>query len=791
MNSDSKVAKPSTLWLRVIAVLFMVVGAALALPGVQLVTLGGSPYYAIVGVGFLLSGWMLWRERASGAWLYLALLVGTLAWSLWEAGLDGWALYPRVGLFLVLGVVLLFVCRRSFPGVGLVLAPIVILALIGGAVLLMQNLITENYLPPALADSAPAPATAPGDGEWPYIGRTAGAQRFSPLQQITPANVSKLEVVWKVRLGMLPPEVGALGALGIMEATPLKIDDTLYTCNMHNVVIALDAETGETRWRFDPKIDATGIYLAVCRGVAYYRVPNASGLCSERIISFAYDARMFALDAHTGQRCPGFGVNGEVSLLEGMGEVEKGYLSFTSQPMIVRGKVVVGGSVLDNQKVGEPSGVIRGFDAVTGKFAWAWDMGRPGDNALPPPGQAFTRGTPNSWAPMSGDEELGLVYAPLGNATPDFLSAHRTPVMNKYSSSVVAINAETGELRWAFQTVHKDVWDYDVPSPATLVDFPTAEGVKPALVQPTKLGKFFVLDRRTGASLVQVEERPVSQKALPGEELSPTQPYPVGMPSFSEPLHEADMWGLTPFDQLWCRVKFRESHYEGDFTAALDKPTIVYPGYFGGSNWWGVSVDPERQLLVLNVIHFAMYNQLFPRTEADRLNIKPFRADSGSIVNTGLWPQAGTPFAAKTSGFNSLLGAPCVKPPYSEIAAVDLKTRKTVWRQPLGTARDSGPFGIPTMLPIRMGVPAVGGTLVTRSGLVFIAATQEKAFRAFDIRTGQKLWQDRLPTGGHANPMSYYSQKSGRQLVVIGASGHPLMQNKAGDYLIAYGLPKN
>lgn len=788
MNSDATLAKPSALWLRVIATLFIAVGVALALPGAQLVTLGGSFYYAFVGVGLLVSGWLLWRERSSGAWLYIALLVGTLAWSLWEAGLDGWALFPRTGIFLLLGVGLLLACRRSFPGVGSVLAPIVILALIGGVALLLQNLITENYSAPALADSVPAHATEPGDGEWPYIGRTASAQRFSPLQQITPTNVSKLEVVWKVHLGMPPAGVGKMGA---MEATPLKIGDTLYTCNIQNVVIALDAETGEMRWRFDPKIDTAGVLITSCRGVAYYRVPNVSGLCSERIISFTFDARMFALDAHTGRRCPGFGVDGEVSLLEGMGKVEKGYLFFTSQPMIVRGKIVVGGSVMDGQEVGEPSGVIRGYDTVTGKFAWAWDMGRPDDHSLPPLGESFTRGTPNAWAPMSGDEELGLVYAALGNATPDFLSAHRTPVMNKYSSSVVAINAETGELRWAFQTVHKDVWDYDVSSPATLVDFPTAEGVKPALIQPTKLGKFFVLDRRTGESLVQVEERPVSQKALPGEELSPTQPYPVGMPSFSEPLHESDMWGLTPFDQLWCRVKFRESHYEGDFTAILDKPTIFYPGYFGGSNWYGVSVDPERQLLVLNVIHFAMRNYQIPRAEADRLDIKPFRAESGFPFNIGLWPQAGTPYAAKTSGFYSPIEVPCLKPPYSEIAAVDLKTRKTVWRQPLGTGRDIGPFGIPTMLPIRIGVPALGGSLVTRSGLVFIAATQERAFRAFDIRTGEKLWQDRLPTGGHANPLTYYSEKSGRQLIVIGASGHPLMQNNVGDYLIAYGLPKN
>ncbi|MFY9326695.1 MAG: membrane-bound PQQ-dependent dehydrogenase, glucose/quinate/shikimate family [Georgfuchsia sp.] len=785
MNSVAPAMKHNTFGLRLIAVLFIAIGAALALPGAQLAMLGGSLYYTLAGAGLLVSGGLLWRGRASGAWLYLVLLVGTLSWALWEAGLDGWALFPRIGLFLLLGLGLL-ACRRSFPAVAVVLAPVVILALTGSAALLLQNLINENYSAPSPADSAPALAAAPGDGEWPYIGGTADAQRFSPLQQITPANVAQLEVVWKVHLGMPPP-----GVLGVLEVTPLKIRDTLYMCNSMNSVIALDAETGETRWRFDPKTDSEGLKASVCRGVAYYRVPNADGLCSERIISFAKEpARIFAFDAHTGQRCPGFGSNGEVSLLEGMGKVEKGYYYPTSEPVIVRGKIVVGGSVMDGQKIGEPSGVIRGFDAVTGRFAWAWDMGRPGAHGLPPPGTSYTPGTPNSWAPMTGDEELGLVYVPLGNATPDYLSSHRTPEENKYASSIVAIDAGTGELRWAFQTVHKDVWDYDIPAPPTLVDFPTAEGVRPALIQTTKTGQVFVLDRRTGATLVQVEERPVSTKALPGEVRSPTQPYSTGMPSFSAPLRESDMWGITPFDQLWCRVKFREANYAGDFTPITDKPTIVNPGYLGGSNWYGVSVDRERQLLVLNVNHMPMYDQLIPRAESDRLGIKPFRAGSGTPPNYGHWPQGGLTHSAKTVFFGSPLGIPCTKPPFSEIAAVDLKTRKTVWRQPLGTARDIGPLGIPTMLPIRMGVPALGGPLLTRSGLIFIAATQEKAIRAFDIRTGKKLWQDRLPAGGHANPMTYYSEKSGRQFVVIAVSGHLMMHSGTGDYLIAYGLRK-
>jgi quinoprotein glucose dehydrogenase len=333
------------------------------------------------------------------------------------------------------------------------------------------------------------------------------------------------------------------------------------------------------------------------------------------------------------------------------------------------------------------------------------------------------------------------------------------------------------------------VWDYDVASPPTLVEFPTDQGFKPALIQATKTGQFFVLDRRTGEPLVEIEERPVPQGTVPGEKAAPTQPYSTGMPSFTEPLNESDMWGLTPFDQLWCRIKFKEAYYEGDYTPIIERPTIIHPGYLGGSNWYGVSVDPERQLLFVNVNHFTMRNWLIPRAEADQLNIKPMRV--GSVpFDIDYWPQAGITHAAKTGRFMSPLELPCVEPPYHEIAAIDLRTRQTIWRQPLGTGRDTGPFGIPSLLPITMGVPALGGSLVTRSGLLFIGATQERTFRAFDSRTGKLLWQDRLPAGSHANPMTYYSAKSGRQFVVIPASGHPLLQNKSADYLIAYALPE-
>ena len=776
-----------TLIFRVIAVTCGLAGLALALPGAVLLSIAGSSFYLLAGLALMVAGLFLWRRPATGGWIYAGIFVATLAWSLWEVGWDGWALLPRLNLFVVLALMLVaaFWWQRSRTS-GKVFAIRTASALVAAVVVAVAVI----YLVPATSHVAPsADAESAGNadatgGDWPFTGGDAGAKHYSSLDQITRANVSKLKLAWKVHLGMPPA-----GLMGTLEAAPLMVDDTLYMCNMHNVVSARDIETGKPIWSFDPKI-GSGSLEGVCRGVAYYRQPGATGLCAARIISFSIDARMFALDARSGRRCPGFGTNGEVSLLEGMGQPKKGYYFPTASPVIVRGRIVVGGSVLDGQETGEPSGVIRGFDVLTGKFAWAWDMERPDDHGMPAPGTTFTLGTPNSWGPMTGDEDLGLVYAPTGNATPDFVASHRTSAMNKYASSVVALDAETGALRWSFQTVHRDMWDYDVSSPPTLVDYPMVGGPRKALIQPTKRGQFFVLDRATGQSLTPIVERPVPQGAAPGETLSPTQPYPVGFPAFGgRKLTERDMWGLTPYDQLWCRIKFKEARYDGDFTPPGLTPSIVDPGYAGGSEWPGIAIDPVRNLMILNVNHFPLYMRMITRKVADQTRVRAYEAGKSDIAG-GVWPQAGTRYAMISAGFVSPLQTPCTKPPYSEIAVVDLAKRSTIWRQPLGTARDSGPWNIPSMLPLRMGVPAIGGPLVTRSGLIFIGATQERSFRAFDLATGALLWETRIPAASHAVPMSYYSKRTRRQFIVIPGSGHFGMNNGQADWLLAYALPK-
>jgi quinoprotein glucose dehydrogenase len=594
-------------------------GAGLAAPGGLLAWLGGSPFYLAAGLTSIAVAVLLWRASARAIPLYALLLVTTLTWAVWECGDDGWALLPRTSLPILLGAWLLTPwAHRSLDG-NTRLARISI----GAACLIGAGLIGIGLLPPAsLAPAAPAPASAPpklsDDGEWTDYGRDKAGTRFSPLAQVTRDNVSQLQLAWTYRVGV-PSDLSVR-----LEVTPLKIGERVYLCAGNSDVIALDSESGKLIWRWEAKADATGIYSGVCRGVAYYHGADASSPCPERIITTALDRRLVALNARDGTPCQDFGENGQVSLDLGMGSVEPGYYFVTSAPQIVRGNVVLGGWVTDGQHVGEPSGVIRAFNAVTGKLAWAWDMGRPSNDGEPQRHADYTRGTPNSWAPISADESLGLVYLPTGNATPDYVGSHRRSFDDAYSSSVVALDAETGALRWSFQTTHHDLWDYDVASQPTLVDL--QDGTL-ALLQPTKRGELFLLDRRTGKPLAPVEERPVPATQVAGEHSSPTQAFSVGMPSFAgSPPSESRMWGITPFDQLWCRIKYREARYDGTLTpVGLDRPTIVYPGYLGGMEWGGVSIDLDRGLAVVNSNQVVNFDQLITREDATTSASNPFR----------------------------------------------------------------------------------------------------------------------------------------------------------------------
>ena len=762
---------------RILAILLLALALILIAGGGWLVALGGSPYYLFAGLLVGISGVQLWRHRPGPAMLiYGLMLFATVIWALWESGLDGWALMPRLLAPVVLGfifVLILLPARRTLFGG---LAVILLLAAAAGIFANRETLAT------------PAPerfAEVAGDGGWRHYGGSQGGDRYSPLTQINSGNVSHLKQAWRYDIGA---EAG--GASGSFETTPIEVGGTLYACGTNNDVVAIDGDSGKQLWRWTAANDMRGVMHRTCRGVAYYKAAAVTGPCAERILTATTDARLVALDAATGKLCPAFGKNGAVDLNRGMGDVWKGYYYVTSAPAIVRGKVVLGGWVSDGQKLGEPSGVIRAFDATTGAFAWAWDMEKPDHVGEPGPGDEYSRGTPNSWAPISADEKLGLVYLPTGNATPDYFGAHRSKASETYATSVIALDADTGKLRWHFQTAHHDIWDYDVASQPTLVDVPLNGTIVPALLQPTKRGELFFLDRRTGVPLSKVEERPVPTDGVPEDRMSPTQPFSTGMPDLVGPrLSEARMWGATPLDQLWCRISFRQARYEGPATPITTQWTIVYPGYLGGMDWGSISVDPLRGIAYVPTVRMPNRNRLMPRSEADAKGLHPAKSGEAKYLG-GAQPQGGVPYAVDVKPFLSPLGLPCAQPPYGMITAIDLKTQKTLWQRPIGTAEANGPMGMPSHLPLTMGTPMVGGAINSAGGLIFMGATLDRQIRALDAKTGKLLWKAGLPAGGHATPMTFRSPKTGRQYVVITAGGNPGAASAPGNSIVAFALYK-
>jgi quinoprotein glucose dehydrogenase len=770
----------------------------LTIIGWQLAALGGSPYYVAAGIVTLVSAVLLFLGLPSGATVYGWMLAGTLIWALAEVGLDGWGLLSRLAAPAVLGLWLLLPrtwrrLHRGRSGRGTRFPAVLAASVASATVLMALAMPIGEPVPLPLSPIMPPPlsfAPAPADPDWPHYGNTLAGTRFSPLDQITPQTVGGLSVAWVYHLGESPD-----GRNRALEVTPIKIGDSVYVCDALNNVTALDAETGQRRWHFEAHTNPDWALHPVCRGVGYYRVPGAEGACAERIVTNTADARLIALDAHIGTPCADFGTAGTVSLLVGMGEVRPGYYEPTSAPTIVRGRIVVGGLQPDNQEWGEPPGVIRAFDAVSGRLAWAFDVARPDRHGEPGPGESYTKATPNAWAPMSADEQLGLVYVPIGNATPNYFGGQRPPYDDAYSSSVVALDAQTGERRWTFQTVHHDLWDYDSSAQPTLVDIPDGTGLLRAVVVATKQGQVFLLDRQTGQPLSPVVEAPVPQQGgVPEDHLSATQPASVGLPAFDgPPLDETKMWGITPLDQMWCRLKFRQARYAGLFTPPGVTPSISSPGELGAVNWGGIAVDADRGLMLVNAGHVANYDRLVPRAVADAMGLHPWGSGHvpGEVALTmDLNAQANTPYASAVGPFVSPLGVPCQAPPYSTLSLVDLKTRRLIWTRTLGTAADSGPFGVATGLPLALGPPSLGGALVTRGGLTFIAATQERTLRAIDTLTGRTLWQSRLPAGGQATPMSYLSAVSGRQFIVVAAGGHPWLGSRIGDAIVAFALPK-
>ena len=790
---------PAPLTALIIGLVEALIALALLIGGIWLAALGGSAYYLLAGAAILVSGLLLMRGHMIGGWVYIAVFFLTLIWALWEVGTNGWALVPRVIAPLVLLVAVLFAMaslstrpnRWKLAAGGAII--VVGLFTVSGVMIGWLNRSSPSMDLPAAHMAMADPALMQAGADWPAYGGSFSARRYSPLSQITPDNVGKLKRAWLIHTGDLPSSQKVRGTYGA-ENTPLKVGDSLYVCTPKNIVISLDPATGKERWRFDPKVSDDAIpYTAACRGVSYYAVPDATPgqACGQRLLFGTLDARLFALDASTGRPCQDFGSNGQVDTKIGMGDTPPGYVSINSPPTIIRGVAVTGHQVLDGQDRWAPSGVIRGFDAVTGKLRWAWDMMNPDWTGYPPPGKTWARGTPNMWTIASGDEQLGLVYLPMGNAAADYYSGLRRPAENQYATSLVALDVTTGKPRWHFQAVRKDVWDYDFGAQATLIDYPSTAGPVPALVLPSKQGDIYVLDRRTGQPLT-----PIGTIKAPGGGVEPAERSPTQMVSLWQTLRkpdltEKDMWGMSPIDQMICRIQFRKASYKGFYTPpTADRRSIEYPGYNGGTDWGGIAVDPVRGVIVANYNDMPNYVRLVPRAEANKRGWAPrdqARGNIGGAEGAGD-PQAHTPYAIDVNaGWRlPLTGMLCKQPPYGGIRAIDIATGKTIWDRLFGTARTNGPFGIPSMLPITIGTPNNGGAVVTASGLVFIAAATDNLIRAIDLRTGKTIWSDVLPAGGQATPMTY--EMNGKQYVVIYAGGHHFMETPIGDEVIAYAL---
>ncbi|HIL99586.1 MAG TPA: pyrroloquinoline quinone-dependent dehydrogenase [Myxococcales bacterium] len=625
--------------------------------------------------------------------------------------------------------------------------------------------------------------------QWSAYGADSAGSRYSPLTQINRDNVDALEIAWVYNTGDV--DDGSETELGTaFQNTPILVDDTLYVCTPRNKVVALDPNTGAERWVFDAKVDTAGMYIVTCRGVSHWVDPNVARgeSCREKIFMGTLDARMIALDADNGTPCGGFGKDGVIDLAAGIGNRYPGEYGVTSPPAIIDGMLVTGALVLDNIRTDAPGGVVRAYDAHSGDLRWSWDPLPPGETFIESTDETgevvrYRRGTTNAWSVLSVDEERGLVFVPTGNTAPDYYGGQREG-LDYYSSSVVALDAATGEVRWHFQTVRHDVWDYDVPAQPVLFEHPGDGGPIPALVQATKLGHLFYLNRETGEPIYPIEERKVEVTGVASDTLSPTQPIPtIPRPLHPHSLSPDDAWGLTPWDRGKCREKIEALSYSGPFTPPTTEGWLQYPSYFGGTNWGSVSVDAPRGLMVVNTSRVAAILQLVPREEADE--------EAAVAMAKGDDPanelQLGTPYAVRRDFLVSPLGIPCSPPPWGTLVGIDYTTGEVRWEVPLGTTEDLAPVPFAWGL----GVPNQGGPITTAGGVAFIGATMDDYLRAFDSETGEELWKGRLPAGGQATPLTYRTSKTSKQYVVIAAGGHALMQTKLGDHVVAFALPSS
>ena len=659
---------------------------------------------------------------------------------------------------------------------------LLLLAFVSGVVSVLGGSALVYYRagsPLDIAGLAKPVRPAAGVERWDHAGADPGGTRFARADAVTPATVGQLSHAWTYSTGDLVTHAAQM-AQSAAEATPILVDDKLIFCTPFNEIIALDPGSGVELWRHDPAIDLDQrpAHNFTCRGVAKWSDPGGTGACTDRIFMGTNDGRLVAVDQETGLACKAFGRLGTVKIDPGKALEWPGEYQITSPPAVAGNVIVVGSAVAESVRVDAPHGTVRAFDARTGDLLWDFDpIPRSQDMAsagtwlgrFPP-----VEGGANSWAPMSVDPDRGLVFLATGGTSPAHYGGQR-PGDNAWSNSLIAVDAATGRVAWSYQIVRHDVWDYDLPTQPILTTVETEQGMKDAVIQLSKTGHVFVLDRDTGRPLFAVEEAPVPPRSAPGEVLSPTQPVPAFHPALLPGRTTyRDAFGLTWVDRMLCRRKIRANWVAGPFGAPTIQGTVLLPAPGAGAAWSGAAVDPARNLLVVNLSNVGEIIRLGPPNAAAQL----LERDSGAELQ----PQTGAPYAAVRAPLMSPLGLPCTPPPWGVLAALDLTKGRIAWRTTLGTT-ETETLGI--SLPF--GTPVIGGPMTTTGGLVFVASTRDSYLRAFDVETGRELWKGKLPAPGHATPMTYMWE--GRQYVVIYAGGHADGGARFGDALVAFAVP--
>ena len=612
---------------------------------------------------------------------------------------------------------------------------------------------------------------------WPFYGGNSGGTHYSEAAQIDRNNVDQLEVAWIHRSGdsKLPDHLLQKTS---GQSTPILLPPaagaSLVYCSALNKVMALDPGSGAQRWAYDPKINVQTERPLRCRGVTYYEEKRVTPgeTCRHRIFTITYDRRLIALDALDGKRCKDFGNKGEVGQFGN--DMSTDYISNSSPPVAAAGLIIAGSAVIDFHYAKAPRGTVQAFDSLTGKLTWSFD----------PLAGLENSGGANVWAPMSIDENLNLLYLPTSAASPDYYGVNR-PGDNGYANSVVALDLQSGEVRWHFQHVRHDLWDYDSPAQPILFDWKKNGASIPALAQPTKQGFVFVLDRRTGESLWEITEQPVPPSQIPGEMAATTQPKPIAPPPLLDTFLTPDQaWGLTPWDRGQCAKKLKELDSLGLFTPLSEKLTLLLPGSLGGANWGGGAVLADSGILILNINTAPFTGQLIATASIPPPEAGGDHPTSGQRFQV---PMKGTPYTVELGTLVSSLGIPCSAPPWGKLIAVDLVKGKILWETALGSVHEMGPFPLP--FHIEWGTPNLGGGIATAGGLFFVGATMDRQLRAFDVSSGETLWRYTLPVDATATPMTYTYR--GRQYLVINAGGHFMFNREQSDYLFAFALPEN